>query len=532
MSYHDISATDRETIQTALRRGTTRREVMGWLIASGATIASAGAIVSSAQEVLAATPKKGGTIRNASPLHGPSDTLDPIAFTSGIDYTRGRLLYNSLTQLDDNIIPQPELAESFESNADATEWEFKLQKGVKWHDGSPFTADDVMYSMARHLGENSTSNAKAYVAAVKEWKKVDSHTVKAIMNYPNADLPTLLGIYQFKIIKNGTTDFANPVGTGPFKLDEFSPGVRSVHTRNEDYWREPAHLERVEIFGITDSVARVNSVLSGDVDMIILVDPNAIKQVEEAANVDLISTPSGAYNGICCMKDKLPGSNDDFVLGMKYIQRRDRIVKTILQGQGVVGNDHPISPAYPDHCADLAIRPYDPDKAKFHFKKSGISSAEVFAAPVNIGIVDSVVLMQRECAKIGFDLQIKKVPNDGYWGAIWLKKPVNVVTWNMRPTAHSMLSVAFAPDAAWNDTRWNHPRMGELLKMSAGETDAARRKEMFCEMQTLIHNESGMVIPNHTNYIDAKQTKVKGIGKSPLGNLGAYEWPEFAWLDA
>jgi peptide/nickel transport system substrate-binding protein len=121
VSYHDISATERETIQTALRRGTTRREVMGWLMASGATIAAAGAIVSSAQEVLAATPKKGGMVRNASPLHGPSDTLDPIAFTSGIDYTRGRLIYNSLTQLDDDIIPQPELDESFESNADATE---------------------------------------------------------------------------------------------------------------------------------------------------------------------------------------------------------------------------------------------------------------------------------------------------------------------------------------------------------------------------------------------------------------------------
>ncbi len=123
------------------------------------------------------------------------------------------------------------------------------------------------------------------------------------------------------------------------------------------------------------------------------------------------------------------------------------------------------------------------------------------------------------------------MPNDGYWGAIWLKKPVNVVTWLMRPTAHAMLSVAYAPDAPWNDTKWQNARMGELLKMSAGETDKARRQEMFCEMQTLIHNEGGWVLPSHHNYIDAKQKVLKGMVEHPIGPSGGYEWPEFAWLD-
>jgi peptide/nickel transport system substrate-binding protein len=532
LDYHDISITDREQIEGALRRGATRREIMGWLMASGATIATAGALVTSAEQAVAATPQKGGTIRYALQQHGPSDTLDPILFTSGIDYTRGRIHYNSLTQLGDDLIPQPELAEFFESNADASEWTFRLRKDVKFHDGSPMTADDVLFSMNRHLGEDSKSNAKAYMAAVKEWVKTDNHTVKAVLNYPNADMPTLLGIYQFKVIKDGTSDFQNPVGTGPFTLDEFSPGVRSVHTRNEDYWREPANLERIEAFAITDPVARVNAVVAGDVHMVNQIDPKAIGQIESAADVDLISTPTGAYNGICIMRDRDPGLNDDFVLGMKYLQRRDRVVNNVLQGHGVVGNDHPIGPAYPDHCADLPVREYDPDKAKFHLDKSGVDGVEIYTAAVNVGMVDTVLLLQREASKVGFDLRVKKVPTDGYWGAIWMQKPINVTSWNMRPTAHSMLSVAFAPNAAWNDSAWHNERMGELLKMSSAETDPARRKEMFCEMQTLIHNESGMIIPNHTNFIDAKRSNVKGVGKSPLGALGAYEWPEFAWLEA
>ncbi|MGI9407655.1 MAG: hypothetical protein ACR2O4_14880, partial [Hyphomicrobiaceae bacterium] len=128
LGYDDISSTDRETVRSALERGASRREVMGWLMAAGATIASAGSIVSGARQAIAATPKQGGTIRWGASLHGPSDTLDPIVFTSAIDYQRGRAIYNGLLRLSDDLQPTPELAEEFAPNADVTEWTFKLRK--------------------------------------------------------------------------------------------------------------------------------------------------------------------------------------------------------------------------------------------------------------------------------------------------------------------------------------------------------------------------------------------------------------------
>ncbi|MEM8814030.1 MAG: ABC transporter substrate-binding protein [Pseudomonadota bacterium] len=531
LSFDRLSETEKSSIKGALNAGASRREVMAWLMAAGASIASAGAIVSGATQAVAATPKKGGTVRYAASLHGPADTLDPIIFTSGIDYQRGRILFNGLLRLSPTMEPQPELAEEWGANDDVTEWTFKLRKDVTWHDGSPFTADDVIYSMNRHLGEDSKSNAKGYLTSIKEWQKVGPHEVKCVLHYPNVDIPPLMGVYQFKIVKDGTTDFSNPIGTGPFKTTEFTPGVRSTHVRNDDYWGNAPNLDAIEVFAITDTVSRVSALLAGDVHMVVSVDPKAIGQLEASDTADLMSTPSNQWNGICCMKNQSPGDNDDFVLGMKHLPRRERIVSTILKGQGTVGNDHPISTAYQENCKELAIRQYDPDKAKFHFNKSGITSAELYVAPVNVGIEDTCLMIQREAKKIGFDLRLKKVPNDGYWGAIWLKKPLNVVTWLMRPTAHSMLSVAFAPDAPWNDTRWKNERMGELLKMSAGETDSAKRYEMFCEMQTLVHNEGGWVIPSHNNYLDGISKKMKGVVKHPIGNTGGYEWPEFAWLD-
>jgi peptide/nickel transport system substrate-binding protein len=528
-SYQDLSTYDRALAEKAVKSGHSRRDVLKLMAVTGVSMAVARNILSSAGTAMAATPKKGGSVRMASNLHGPDDQLDPILFTSSIDYVRGRATYNSLVQHSDDLVPQPELAESFAPNADASEWTFKIQKGVTFHDGSPMNADDVVYSMQRHQGEDSKSTIKSVLASVGEWKKVGSHEVKAVMNTPNADLPTLLGLFQTKIVKNGTTGEGN--GTGPYTLESFEPGVKSLHKRNENYWREGGNLDGFEITAITDPGARVNALISGDIQMATVIDPKAFRQIEAAPDVTLLSTPAALQLGICCLKNAAPGDNNDFVKGLQYIQDRERIVNKVLKGKGSVGNDTPIMSAHgPDFCSELPQRAFDPDKAKFHFDKSGVSSAELYVAPVTSGIEDATLLAQANCAKIGFDLQIKKVPTDGYWGAVWMKQPLNVVTWNMRPTANSQMAIQFGPGAAWNDTYWHNDRMGELLKMSLSEIDPAKRHDMYCEMQTLIHEGSGMVIPAFSNINDGIANNIMGMPKVPLGQLGALEWPERIWL--
>jgi peptide/nickel transport system substrate-binding protein len=529
LKYEDLDHVDKGIVDKVLRGGYTRRDALKLMVATGITMAAAENILISGNVAMAATPKKGGSVRMASNLHGPDDQLDPPLFTSTIDYTRGRATYNSLVQHSNTLVPQPELAESFESNTNATEWTFKIRKGVEFHDGSKLSADDVVYSMNRHLGEASTSVIKSVLASVKEWKKVGSHEVKAIMHSPNADLPIVLGIFQNKIVKNGSKGGGN--GTGPFVMDSFQPGVKSVHSRNKNYWREGANLDAIEITAITDPVARVNALLAGDVQLITQVDGKAFRQVESSDKATLLSIPAALQMGICALKNTAPGSNDDFVKGMQFIQDRERVVKRILKGKGSLGNDTPVSAAHgPDFCSELPQRPFDPDLAKFHFKKSGVSSAELFVAPVMSGIEDMCLLAQANCAKIGFDLKLKKVPTDGYWGAVWMKEPLNVVSWNMRPTANSQMAIQFGPGGNWNDTFWNNDQMGTLLTASLAETDPDKRHAMYCEMQGLIHEGSGMIIPAFSNINDGIAKNVMGMPTVPLGQLGACEWPEFIWL--
>jgi len=538
LNFRDLTQSDKDLVTKLAKGGFSRREVLKLSMATGVSLVAAEQLLTDGKAVMAATPKKGGSLRMASNLHGPDDQLDPIVFTSTIDYTRGRATYNSLCQIGEGLVPNPDLAESFEPNKNATEWTFKIREGVTFHDGGKLTADDVVYSMRRHQGENSKSVIKSVLESVSEWKKTGPMEVKAILSSPNADLPVLMGLYQAKIVKNGTTGYVLKAdgsleknGTGPFVMESFQPGVKSIHVSNKNYFRDGPNLDAIEITAITDPVARVNALLAGDMQIIAQVDPQAFRQIESSSTAKLLSVPAGLQMGICCLKNSEPGSNNDFVLGMKYIQDRERIVKRILKGKGTVGNDHPIAIAHgADYCSELPIRPYDPDKAKFHFKKSGYTSAELFVAPVMSGIEDACLTAQANCAKIGFDLKLKKVPTDGYWGAVWMKEPLNVVSWNMRPTANSQLAIQFAPGAAWNDTYWDNKRMGELLTLALAETDPAKRHQYYCEMETLVHNESGMVIPAFSNVNDGIANNVMGIPLVPTGQVGGSEWPEYVWL--
>jgi len=528
----DLDARERGKLIAAVGAGVTRRQAIRFLCAAGMGAAAAGALFEAAGRALAATPKRGGRVRCAMTTQGPNDTLDPQLFTSSIDFVRGRTHYNGLVQLDDRLVPQPELAETFTPNSDATEWTFNLRRGVEFHDGSPLTADDVVWSLNRHLGEDSKSKVKVLVSTVKAWRKVDSQTVVAELTAPNADLPAVLGTHHFRILKADTTDFQNPVGTGPFRLDRFEPGRGSTHVRNETYWRDGPHLDEIELFAIPDATARVSALLAGDVEMISNLDPNSLPAVKDENAVKVWSVPSGSYPSIVCMTDRAPGNDRDFVLALKYLQRRDQLVQSILKGQGTVGNDQPINQSYPDSCPDVTQRPYDPEKAKFHLGKSGITRAEIQVAEISNGVTDMVLVMQREAAKIGLQLDVQRVPNDGYWSNVWMKAPLHVSDWNMRPTANIMMNIAFAPDAAWNESQWKSERMGELLALARATTEAERRRALHCEMQQLVSDESGVIIPVHKNAIDGLASRVQGMTRNPLGTLGGAEWPEFVWLNS
>lgn len=517
-----------------ISRGASRRDVLKYFMASGATLAASGALFGSATQALAETPKRGGRLVMVGDQHGPNDTLDPALFTSTVDYFRGRMYYGSLTRLTDSLGYEPELAEEIISNADATVWTFKIRKGVEFHNGKSLTADDVIYSMNRHLGANSVSKAAPLVSMVDRWEKVNDYEVRAVLKTPNADLPIALGTFHFKIVQDGTTDFSTAVGTGPYQVKEFAPGVRTIGTRFENFWGEGGYLDELEHYAIGDSTSRLNAFLAGDVDAMVNLPPKAISQVEATDGKDVWALKSGSYINIAPRLDMSISENAHLHKAMQYLMDRQRLLKGVYKGQASLGNDHPINAAYFDHCPDIPQRELDPEKAKFHFQRSGIgdTSIPVVCAEVAPGAVEQCLFMQREGQKIGMNFDVKKVTTDGYWGAVWLKEPIAVATWNMRPTANIMMTLAFQSKAKWNETRWKNDNFDQTLEAVRGVTDADQRKQMYCDLQTMIHEENGMSIPVHRNYVDAAASHVKGRTHVPLNNFGGAESPVSLWRDS
>ena len=187
-------------------------------------------------------------------------------------------------------------------------------------------------------------------------------------------------------------------------------------------------------------------------------------------------------------------------LALKYAVDRQNLLDNILRGTGVLGNDHPISRAN-RYCAtdeEIPQRPYDPDRAKFHLKKAGYDTLAVTIQAADAafpGAVDTGVLMREHAVAAGIDITVERVPEDGYWNDTWLKSPWCFCFWFGRPTEDMMFSTAYAANAAWNDAHWKHERFNQLLVEARAMLDESKRREMYVEMQRIVHNEGGTLVP-------------------------------------
>lgn len=524
---------DAELLLEFKRQGASRRAFMTMLMSAGAGVAASNILFSNISNAAEKTPKRGGKLIMAADQHGPNDTLDPALASSSTDYFRLRMFYGSLTRLTANLSYELELAEEINSNADATVWTFKIRRGVEFHDGKPLTADDVMYSMNRHIGANSISKASALVAMIDRWEKVNEFELRAVLNSPSADLPIILGTFHFKIIKDGTIDFRTAVGTGPYRVKEFKPGVRAVGTPFENFWTDGGYLDELEHYAIGDSVSRLNAFMAGNVDAMVNLPPQAIKIIDAAKDKEIWSLKAGSYTNIVPRLDRSKDSNIHLYKAMQALQDRQRLVKGVLKGRGSLGNDQPINASYFDYCPDIPQRKLDPDKAKYHWAKSGIGSTAVpvICSDFAPGAVEQCLFMQREGQKIGANFKVRKVATEGYWGAVWLKAPIFAAGANMRPTANIMLTLTFKSDSAWNETKWRNDKFDQTLVAVRGVTDPVKRKQMYCDLQTMIHEENGMSIPVHRDFIDAAASHVKGRTSVPLNNFGGAECPVTLWRD-
>ena len=331
----------------------------------------------------------------------------------------------------------------------------------------------------------------------------------------NADFPYIISDYHIAMMpKSGNgVDWKSGVGTGVMMLEKYEPGVRTTMTRTPKFFKDGfGHFNSAEVITIADPAARTNALTTGEIDAMDKVDLKTAHLLKRRKGINLLEASGNQHYTFAMRCDTPPFDNVDVRRALKYAIDREAIMKTVLKGHGAIGNDHPISSSSPQHAGSaLPQKSYDIDKAKFHLKKAGMSSLKVDLSAADsafAGSVDAAILYKEHARPAGIDINVIREPNDGYWSKVWMQKPWCAVYWGGRPTADWMFSTAYAADAAWNDSFWKHGHFNELLLKARSELDTGKRNAMYAEMQTIVSDDGGVLIPMFANYVMATSDKV------------------------
>mgnify|MGYP000980115603 CR=1 FL=1 len=493
--------------------GMDRRQFLAGTAATALAVGGAGLLPRAAR---AAEPKQGGNFRIGTADYSSADSINPALSETRMSMNLQWQVRNNLIEVAPGGKLVPELAESWEGSSDAKTWTFKLRKGVEFHNGKSFTADDVVYSLNLHRKPDTKSNAKPFFAPVSDIKATGPHEVVVELSEGNVGFPSVLCHFAVVMVPDGETDFDKGIGTGGYILEEFQPGVRSLVKHNPNYWKAGrAHFDSVEILGIKDVSARTAALVSGEIDAYNFVDLKTISLLQRQKNVRIQRVPSKAHYVFCMLTDTAPYDDNNVRMAMKYAIDREEMLQKILNGYGTIGNDQPINGAYEFYDPSLKPRAYDPEKAKFYMKKAGLSN---FKAQLHVsetpfaGATDASVLYREQAAKAGIDIEVIKEPEDGYWSNIWSKVPFCVTRWSGRINDDVMISSAYSDEAlktGWNESHLNNPELNKLIKAARVEFDDSKRGEMYHEMQRIISDEGGSVIPVFADLVDAVSPKVQ-----------------------
>lgn len=501
-----------------------RRDFLGRAAALGMTATFANGLLANAAK--AAGPVKGGILKAGMQGGESTNSLDPATWASQVPYLFGRNWAEQLVEVTPDGQIAPKLAEEFGASDDAKVWTFKIRKGVSFHNGKELTPDDVIATLERHSDANSKSGALGLMGGI-DTIKTDGQNVVITLREGDADLPYLMADFHLMIQPNGGKDDPGAgIGTGPYKVAVNEPGVRHVGERFDGYWNAEnrGFVDQLEIIVINDATARTAALQSGQVDMINRVEPKIVGLIKNVPGVTIRNIAGRGHYVLIMHCNAAPFDNNDLRLALKHAVDREEMLQKILMGYGSIGNDIPVNATYP-LFSEIEQRTFDPEKAAFHYKKSG-HSGPILLRTSDVafpGAVDAAQLYQQSCAKAGITIEVKREPGDGYWSEVWNKQPFSTSYWEGRPTQNQMYTTAYYSKADWNDTRFFRDDFDKLLIQARSELNPDKRKAMYKSMGEMVHNDGGVIVPMFNDFIDATGPRVAGWIEDPTSEMmGGY----------
>ena len=477
-------------------------------------------------------PRRGGRLRVGHVGAGKGESFNPGRGSSFIDASRYFNLYDPLSRVSPKLEIEPGLALEWNPNDDATVYEVKLRPDVVWHDGKPFTADDVIWTLRsmgdpKHTGHASVTNVR-----LGELRKIDDLTLRVPLKNPNARLFDSFIFQNTVVIQDGATNFTNPVGTGPFKFQSFTVGERSLCVRNENYWEEgKPYVDEWEDISIDDNAARLNALLAGEIDMMSQLPFAQAKAHQDRRDIQVINAESPSVQVFIMRVDVEPFTDERVREAFRLIPDRQALIDGALAGFGTPANDL-AGRGLPYFAEDLPPREQDLEQARSLLEQAGKSGLTVTLHTSDIvpGFVEAATLLAEQAKGAGVTVNVKKEPANAYFDTSLLYTKLDFAQsfWSVTSLGQwyeqSLLS-----DAVWNETHWRDKEFDSLIQEAQSAADEETAAEVWHQVQEIQYERGGYIIWCNQNLVDAAANKVRGITPSSFFNLGGWNYRD-VWL--
>jgi peptide/nickel transport system substrate-binding protein len=500
-----------------------------------AAASSGGGAPSTAPSTAASQPPAatGGKIRIASqkPV-----SIDPVAMQDLGGYGITAQSFEFLCTLDKGGSDiAPGLATKWTPNTDGTVWTFDLRQGVKWHDGSPFTADDVVATMERLVaaGNSGLKGVLESGGAVA----TDANTVTFNLAGGNGNFPYLVSVFNAQTLITpkayvaGTTLDKVPAGTGAWKLKTYNAQTGATFERNPDWWGGMTPLDSTE-FIFFDATGPMVTAYQGDqVDAIVQFDVLSGASLFDDTNFSIIATEAALHRQIWMRTDKGQFTDKRVRQALALTFDRPALIQQLFKGKAQLGNDHVIWQGYPYFDPSVPQRAQNIDMAKQLLSDAGVSglTADLHCGQL-LEIPDLATLLKSQAAQAGITLNVAVESLDTFYGAQWCpadpKDPpcsgaseLGIVDYGHRATPDVYLNAALKSKGIWNSSQYNSPAFDAAFTEFQTSVGVDAQKAACTKIETILNEDVPIGLPYFYNYLAGNSKKFTGVYSSALGQM-------------
>lgn len=458
-----------------------------------------------------------------------------------------------LTYTDENNITKPYLLEKWDVSEDLKTWTLHVRRDVKWRDGRPFTADDVVWNLKRvsdpAIGSSMLGLFTGYLVEQYEtgekddqgnpkkssrlWadnaiEKVDDYTVRLNAYSPQIAVAEHLFHYPMFILDPKENGAFGPGanGTGPFELVDFAVGKYAKYKSRADYWGDGPYLDTFEFNDLGDNAgASIAAMASKQVDGLSEADAVQVNSMQSFPHVQ-VHRVATTQTIVARMQPSHEQFKDKRVRqAMRLAIDRDKVIQTALLGAGSPAEDHHVSPSHPEYAA-LPKYGRDIEKAKALLAEAGYPDGfetDLVTRPDPIWELNTAQVLAEQFKDIGVKINIKALPSAQYW-EVWTEVPFSLTGWGHRPLAVMTLSLAYRSNAAWNESKYSNPELDKLLTEAEQILDPKERSKVMAKIEAIMQDDGPIVQPYWRVFSTVMDKKVLGFVLHPSQYIFAHRY--------